>query len=316
MTDETRQPNRVPKGTPTGGQFAATARNESGVALAETGEWLPPGAHRIVACADCASDPARREQPGCGYCDRGRIRTDRYGQVPWHPGKPGTKVGFEDPRDGTWRSATITATARDDLSEFYAVGLLADGQARDIYLPKAIPLHAAQAAARHGINSHEMVAEAACEMHIVNAPTHDETRAFLARIDDGYVEDIARSAREFRTYRAAELRQEGRTGPALDYSADVSTLDTAAIDRAVEAAADFKGQHYAAMTYVTDRDHWHGHTVVQTPSGRIATYKDTAWDRPAEQPVLPWSPPAGTPVAHVALDGTVTRIDQRQETSR
>ena len=64
------------------------------------------------------------------------------------------------------------------------------------------------------------------------------------------------------------------------------------------------------MTYVTGRDHWHGHTVVAQPSGRIAIYKDTAWTKPTEQPLLPWSPPEGRPVAHVALDGTVTRVDQ------
>lgn len=302
---------RTPAGVPTGGQFAASAHAESGVSLDKTNPldgWLPPGAHQVVDCPDC-----RGAEPGvltCRYCDiDGKVTTDRYGQVPFRPDVPGTKVAFEDPRDGEWQSATITATARDDLSEFYAVGLLADGTARDIYMRKTIPLHAAQAAARRGVNTSEMIEEAACEMNIGIDPSHDEVRAFLARIDDGYCEDIASSAKDYRRFRAAELREEGKTGPALDYSVDTSALDTAAIDRAIEAASDFKGQGYSSMTYVVAREHWYGHTIVATPSGRIATYGDTAWDEPEQAPMLPWSPPEGIPVAHVALDGTVRRVD-------
>lgn len=306
-------PNRVPAGAPTGGQFAATTRAEASVALSiQTPDaWLPPGAHQIVACARCASDEARREDPGCNYCDRGRVTTDRYGQVPWHPTAPGTTVAFEDPRDGQWRSATVTATTRDDLSEHYVVGILADGTTRDIYHSKTIPLHAAQAAERHGVNSHEMIEEAASEMNIGIDPTRDEIRSFLARIDDGYCHDIARAALDFRRARTQELRDEGRTGPALDESVTLTPEQTAALDHAVASAADHDGQAYRSMTYVVAREHWHGHTVVLAPSGRLATYADTAWERPVEAPLLPWSPPSGVPVAHVALGGTVTRVDQK-----
>ena len=272
-------------------------------------EWLPPGAHKIVACERCAADEARANDPGCQWCENGRVTTDRYGQTPWHPNAPGTLVGYQSRRSGEdhkWVSATITASASPGESEFYALGLDADNEAVNVYLHSAIPLPAAQAAARHGVSKAEMIEEAAHDMHIGIAPSHDEVRAFLARIDGPYLEDLASAAARHRAYAALDLAAEGKTGPALDTSFDTSVLKPDALSDAIEGAR----KNFHTQFEVTGREHWHGYTIVYDEKhGFPQTYKDTAWDEPDEQPLLPWSPPTGTPIAHVALDGTVRRVD-------
>lgn len=298
--------SRVDKGVPAGGQFQA--EQKAADALAELEDKPFPGSRQIVACQRCAADPVRRDDPGCKYCDNGNVTTDRYGQVPWHPEAPGTAVAFE--KNGEWHSATMTAMASDGNSDAFATGILADGvTSANVYLPKAIPLQAAQSAAKYGINTHEMIDEAAVEMNLGVDPTLDEVRAFMARIDEGYLDDIAMSARQYRSSRAEELRAMGRTGPALDTNVTLPPEVQAQVDLAIDRVSDFKGQSYASMTYVVARENWHGHTIVVTPDGRVSTYKDTAWTKPEQDPMLPWEPPTGIPVAHVALDGTVTRAD-------
>ena len=37
-----------------------------------------------------------------------------------------------------------------------------------------------------------------------------------------------------------------------------------------------------------------------------STCDEDAWERPSENPLLPWSAPTGEVVATVAVDGTVT----------
>lgn len=312
--------SRVPRGTPAGGQFATSAKGPAdGVSLdaAAADEWLPPGAHQVVDCRYCGRDETvhgRKADVGCRWCDNGKVTTDRYGQYPWFPDRPGTAVAFEVRRGDTagWHAATVTASndtrhlRTGDFTPNYALTIPVGGpEAREIGARTMLPVRAGQAAARHRVSRPEMIEEAVSEMHIGIDPTHDEVLAFLDRIDDDYLEDIAASAARFRGERAAELAAEGKTGPALDTTFDTSTLRDGAIDHAIAGArAGFRSQFE-----VTGRDHWHGYTLVARPDGYVSAYNDTAWERPAVAPLLPWSAPTGTPIGHVALDGTVTRVD-------
>lgn len=48
--------------------------------------------------------------------------------------------------------------------------------------------------------------------------------------------------------------------------------------------------------------------IVAKPEGRLAVYGADAWTRPTQQPMLPWAPPRGIPVATVSLSGEVTHL--------
>lgn len=59
-------------------------------------------------------------------------------------------------------------------------------------------------------------------------------------------------------------------------------------------------------------DAWRGSTIVRkvSPYGEESfhVYNADAWERPSEAPMLPWSPPTGTPVASVNMSGDVTYL--------
>lgn len=61
------------------------------------------------------------------------------------------------------------------------------------------------------------------------------------------------------------------------------------------------------MQRVVKPEFWCGHVIV-SKGDRFAVYRESAWERPSTPGLLPWSAPTGTPVALVALDGTVTAI--------
>lgn len=75
-------------------------------------------------------------------------------------------------------------------------------------------------------------------------------------------------------------------------------------DEAVEIARE----HGPIQKKIVSPEYWSGHTIVRKDDGTHAVYSGDAWDEPTEQPMLPWHPPTGTPVAHVDNDGNVTRI--------
>ena len=76
------------------------------------------------------------------------------------------------------------------------------------------------------------------------------------------------------------------------------------LTRAVEIAK----QHIPIQREVCKKEFWVGFTIV-LDAGQYRVYSADAWERPTSQPMLPWSPPKGTPVAHVAIDGTTTLIE-------
>lgn len=299
--------NRVPRGVSQGGQFSQSARGEAGVGLTV----------QHFDCVECAADPVRRDDPDCAWCDGGKVTADRFGQYPWTPDRPGTRVAFEVMQGDTpmWKEAVVTAMAdpryqrTDDRAPAYVMTIPAGGpEAFETRVRSTLPVPAAQAAARRGVSQYEMMAEAASVMPGDIDPNHNEVATFLHLADEDALDEIATAAAQYRPRRATELREASRTGPALDKSYDVSALPTGTLDRAVAAAQ----AGFPAQFEIVDRDNWHGYTLVaKSGAGRVAVYSDSAWDRPGEDPTLPWHPPVGTPVAHVALDGTVTRIDQK-----
>lgn len=52
--------------------------------------------------------------------------------------------------------------------------------------------------------------------------------------------------------------------------------------------------------------YWTGFTIVCNRDGSYAVYDSDAWTPPRSQPMLPWSPPQGEPVADVDVDGNLT----------
>lgn len=51
-----------------------------------------------------------------------------------------------------------------------------------------------------------------------------------------------------------------------------------------------------------------GYTIVFY-DGEYRVFSADAWERPSERPLLPWSPPKGTKIAHVAQDETITFLE-------
>ena len=75
------------------------------------------------------------------------------------------------------------------------------------------------------------------------------------------------------------------------------------MNRAIEIAK----QHIPIQKEVTKPEFWVGFTIV-LHNDRYSVYDADAWEKPSETPLLSWSPPTGTKVAHVAIDGTVTLV--------
>ena len=75
------------------------------------------------------------------------------------------------------------------------------------------------------------------------------------------------------------------------------------MNRAIEIAK----QHIPIQQYCTKEEFWCGFTIV-LHNDRYSVYDADAWEKPSEVPLLPWSPPKGVKVAHVAIDGAVTLV--------
>lgn len=304
-------------GTETGAAAGAKTVDET-----STQACLPPGAHKVVDCPRC--DPSVGTHIHCDLCrGEGTITTDRYDQTPWNPGVPGTRLAVQVAQgpQRVWKHATVVNSDRTRslhtgkpsayaVADFDPATKNGGGEIHEVYLPDTLPPLAAEAAERHGICAAEMIQEAAEEMALPGLnPTLEETRGFLASISPAYLDDIAFSASQYRSHLAERLRESGKTGPDLDQNFDTSLLPAGALDRDIEA---IRTDHLPAEMVVRSREHWRGCTVVYDPAlGFTRTYNDDAWTPPTEQPMLPWRPPAGVPVAHVAVDGTVTRVDQK-----
>lgn len=67
-------------------------------------------------------------------------------------------------------------------------------------------------------------------------------------------------------------------------------------------------QHIPIQKYVCKEEFWCGFTIV-LHNDEYRVFDADAWERPSEAPLLPWSPPVGTKVATVAIDGTITFIE-------
>ncbi len=81
-------------------------------------------------------------------------------------------------------------------------------------------------------------------------------------------------------------------------------------------AIDLAKEHIPIQKFCAKRKYWVGFTVA-LHNGRYSVYNADAWDRPSEVPMLPWSPPEGTKVAHVTIDGAVELLpDEPREMSQ
>lgn len=78
----------------------------------------------------------------------------------------------------------------------------------------------------------------------------------------------------------------------------------------LEQAIETARQHIPITKRVVKEEYWCGSTIVRKvgPYGgeSFHVYSADAWERPSEAPMLPWSPPTGTPVADVDMSGNVT----------
>ena len=72
-------------------------------------------------------------------------------------------------------------------------------------------------------------------------------------------------------------------------------------------AVEIARRHIPIQKRVVRPECWFGYTIVITPRGDYRVYEDNAWDEQHES-LLPWSAPEGTPIGHVDLNGTFTRI--------
>lgn len=76
-------------------------------------------------------------------------------------------------------------------------------------------------------------------------------------------------------------------------------------ERAVETAR----QNLPIKASIVAPEYLDGYKIVrrENPNGTTTfhVYDEDAWERPSENPLLPWSAPVGEVVATVAVDGTV-----------
>lgn len=78
----------------------------------------------------------------------------------------------------------------------------------------------------------------------------------------------------------------------------------------IEQAIETARQSNEITKRLVREDAWSGSTIVRKvdPYDRESfhVYSADAWEEPSETPLLPWSPPTGTPVADVDMFGNVT----------
>ena len=72
--------------------------------------------------------------------------------------------------------------------------------------------------------------------------------------------------------------------------------------RTFREAVDAARSQLPIQKAVRAPEFWCGFAI--TADHRV--FSADAWDRPAEQPVLPWRPPSSNPIAFVDIDGVVT----------
>lgn len=75
--------------------------------------------------------------------------------------------------------------------------------------------------------------------------------------------------------------------------------------RAIDQAEEAVGR----LSDIVKPEFLTGMTIV-IENGIYKVYKDSAWERPAEQGILPWpGPPTGTPVAKVGSNFAITLLE-------
>lgn len=92
----------------------------------------------------------------------------------------------------------------------------------------------------------------------------------------------------------------------MTITAAPSTTHDIHLDRAIETALE----GLAVKASIVAPEYLDGYKIIrrENPSGTATfhVFDEDAWERPAENPLLPWSAPTGEVVATVAVDGTVT----------
>lgn len=85
-----------------------------------------------------------------------------------------------------------------------------------------------------------------------------------------------------------------------------ATINGTQFERAVETAR----QNLSIKASIVAPKHLDGYKIVrrENPNGTTTfhVFDEDAWERPSENPLLPWSAPTGEVVATVAVDGAVT----------
>lgn len=85
-----------------------------------------------------------------------------------------------------------------------------------------------------------------------------------------------------------------------------ATVNGVQFERAVETAR----QDLSIKASIVAPEYLDGYKIVrrENPNGTTTfhVFDEDAWERPFENPLLPWSAPTGEVVATVAVDGAVT----------
>lgn len=75
------------------------------------------------------------------------------------------------------------------------------------------------------------------------------------------------------------------------------------LDTAIETAR----HHLPIMKSITIEEAWSRFAIVNK-GDRYAVYKESAWQKPEEAPMLAWSAPTGKIIGYVELDGSYTAL--------
>lgn len=245
------------------------------------------------------------------------------------------QLAFDEIPNGTLRSMTVTERGRiaDNMT-------IADASARGLAFisscdPSAVRRRAAQARL-DALNDEQWAAIAQYESASEQWQRHPDfaerltSNGFKLYVLPDVVNQTATDPGQ-RWYRWEVTVAAG--GPVLDFGR-ARTLDVA--QRQAERAVDMElaegdprtpvpssmltGSGFlrcvsAAREGLARQSDWCGeqrvgYTIVSQAHGRegesFHCYKADAWQRPVEQPLLPWAAPSGTPVASVDLDGAVS----------
>lgn len=90
----------------------------------------------------------------------------------------------------------------------------------------------------------------------------------------------------------------------------IATTPATAYGPQFERAIEVARQNLPIKASIVAPEFLDGYKIVrrENPNGTTTfhVYDEDAWERPEENPLLPWSAPVGEVVATVAVDGSVT----------